>query len=96
MKPTAASAPGKKRFPAIEHSFPSGIGDWRNYSSPYDDDERAGFRNFHNLNREFLIESARERRRELLVFGALIITAAWPVIYMLMIVIKLLLKGRPL
>src|SRR5436190_22324535 len=96
MKPTAASVPGQKRFPATHCSFHSGIGEWRGYSSPYDDDERSGFRNFHNLTREFLIESARERRRELVVFGAIVITAAWPVIYMLVIVIKLLLRGRPL
>jgi hypothetical protein len=43
-----------------------------------------------------LIESARERTKEAVVFAAVVVASAWPVIYMVVSVVQLLLKGRPL
>jgi hypothetical protein len=48
------------------------------------------------LGREFRIEAARERAREMAVFALIVLTSAWPVLYMVITVVKLLSKGRPL
>ena len=42
------------------------------------------------------MESARERFCEALVFALVVAASAWPVIYMVITVVKLLLRGRPL
>jgi hypothetical protein len=65
-------------------------------SFPYDDAGAGDWHRFHNLNREFLRESARERAREMWVFAMVIAASSWPVIYMVVTVIRLLIKGRPL
>jgi hypothetical protein len=96
MKPTCASLSDKKRFPLTDYFFHAGIGEWRGFSSPYDGDEGSDSRKFHNFSREFLMESARERAREMAVFVLVILTWAWPVIYMVITVVKLLSKERPL
>ena len=95
MKPTGSSASGKQRFPLTDYFFHSGTGEWRGYSS-YDGDNRWEFRNFYNLGREYRIEAARERAREMAVFALIVLASAWPVIYMVVTVVKLLNKGRPL
>jgi len=86
--------PFEQRFPKTEWHFSSGFGEWHGYSSPNDD--HWEFRNFRNLGREYLIESARERAKEMAVFAVVIVAAAWPVVYMIFSVVQLLLKGRPL
>ena len=96
MKPTSPSAAGKKRFPQTDYFFHSGFGEWHGYSSPYDGEDRSEFRNFYNLGREFRIEAARERAKEMAVFALVVLASAWPVIYMAVTVVKLLSKGRPL
>jgi hypothetical protein len=95
MKPTLLSAGEKRRFPQTDYCFHSGTGEWRGYSS-HDDEERSEFRNFYSLSREFMTVCARERAKEMWVFGLIVLAAAWPVIYMVVTVVKLLLKGRPL
>ena len=95
MKPMGPSAAGKKRFPQTDYFFHSGFREWRGWS-PYDGEDRSAFRNFYNLGREFRIEAARERATEMVVFAFIVVTAAWPVIYMVVTVVKLLSKGRPL
>ena len=94
MKPTGSSAPGKQRFPLTDYFFHSGTGKWWGNSS-FDGEDRSEFRNFYNLGREFRIEAARERAREMAVFGLIVLASAWPVIYMVVTVVKLLDKGRP-
>jgi hypothetical protein len=47
------------------------------------------------LGREYLIEAARERAKEMVVFAVIFVAAAWPVIYMIVTVVQLLYKGRP-
>ena len=92
MKPTCQFTTGNRRFPQTDYFYQSGFGQWRSYSSPSDDE----FRKFHNLSREFLLESAREQKKEMVVFAFVVLTSAWPVIYMVLTVVQLLLKGRPL
>ena len=94
MKPMCQSGSDRKPFPLTDCFFQSGFGEWRGYSSPYDGDDEV--RRFHDFSREFLLESARERAKEMIVFGLVVIVSAWPVIYMVVTVVKLLLKGRPL
>lgn len=89
---SADKAAPKMRFSQTDYFFQSGFGEWRGYSSPHDDESRR----FHNLSREFLLESAREQKKEMVVFALVVLTAAWPVIYMVVTVVQLLLKGRPL
>lgn len=77
------------RFPRTDFFFQSRAGSWHGYW-PNDDDE---FRRF-NLGREYLIEAARERVKEMVVFAIILAAAAWPVIYMIVSVVQLLHKGQ--
>ena len=77
------------RFPRTGCFFQAGAGRWHgNWSN--DDGE---FRR-HNLGREYLIEAARERAKEMAAFAVILIAAAWPVIYMIVTVVQLLHKGQ--
>ena len=97
MKPSSPSWGGKAHFPHTDYSFHSGSGQWHGgYFPPYDGEDRYGFRNFYNLGRQFRMEAARERAREMAVFALIVQTSAWPVLYMVVTVVKLLVKGRPL
>src|SRR5215510_14307348 len=97
MKPRSPSKGGKRQFPHTDYLFHSGFGQWHGgYFSPSDGEDRYGVRNFYNLAREFRIEAARERAREMVVFALIVLTSAWPVLYMVVTVVKLLSKGRPL
>jgi hypothetical protein len=95
MKPRSPSTSGKRQFPHTDYFFHSGFGDWRGHASPYDGEDGWGLRNFYNLGREFRIEEARERAKEMAVFALIVLTSAWPVLYMVVTVVKLLSKGRP-
>jgi hypothetical protein len=95
MKPERHCSGGRKRFPQTDYFFHSGSGGWRGHSSSDDGEDRSEFRTFYNLSREFMIESARERAKEMAVFGVVVVASAWPVIYMVITVVKLLSKGRP-
>lgn len=96
MKPAGPSTAGKRQFPRIDYFFHSGLGEWRGQWPSSDGDDESESRKFNNLSREFLMESARERVREMIVFGFLVVVSAWPVIYMAVIVGKLLWTGRPI
>jgi hypothetical protein len=85
-----------RQFPSTVYFFRGGMGEWRRYWSPYDGDNGQGIRNFRRLSREYLAEFSRERAKELTVFVLVALTSAWPVIYMVITVVKLLNKGRPL
>ena len=76
-------------FPKTDFHFHSGYGDWGRF---FDDEEPR----HRSLAQQYLIESARERAKEMAVFGVVVLASAWPVIYMIVTVVKLLLKGRPL
>jgi hypothetical protein len=96
MKPTFSFASDRRQFPLTDYSYQSGFGEWRGHSSPYDGDEGSDSRKFHNLCREFIMESARERAKEMAVFALVVVVTVWPVIYMVVTVVQLLSKGRPL
>jgi hypothetical protein len=85
-----------RRFLHTDYFFHSDFGEWRGHSSPYDGDEGSDSRKFHNFCREFIMESSRERAKEMAVFALVVVVTAWPVIYMVVTVVKLLSKGRPL
>ena len=95
MKPMGPSAAGKKRFPETDYLFHSGFAQWRGHSSPYDGEGRSEFRTFYDLRNEFRIEAARELAKEMVAFALILLTAIWPVIYMVITVVKLLSKGQP-
>src|SRR5881397_4302357 len=96
MKPRSPST-GKGRFPQTDYYFHSGFGHWHGgYFSPNDGEDRSDFSNFYNLGREYRLEAARERAKEMAVFAVIVLTSAWPVIYMIVTVVKLLSKTRPL
>jgi hypothetical protein len=96
MKPPCPFVPDQRSFPQTDYFFQSGFEHWRGSSFPYDGDDNSDVRKFHNFSREFLRESARERTKEMVVFALVVLTAAWPVIYMVVTVVELLSTGRPL
>jgi hypothetical protein len=85
-----------RRFPRAAYFFREGMGEWRGYWSPYDGDNGPGSQNFRRLSREYLAEFSRERAKEFTVFALVALTSAWPVIYMVITVVRLLSRGRPL
>jgi len=96
MKPRSPSKGGKRRFPQTDYFFHSGFGQWRGHFWSSDGEDRSRFRNLFDLGREYRIEAARERAREMAAFAVIVLTSAWPVVYMIVTVVKLLSKGRPL
>jgi hypothetical protein len=95
MKPRSPFT-DKGRCPQTDYFLHSGFDQWHGgYFSPFDGEDRSGFRNFYNLGREYRLEAARERAKEMVVFALIILTSAWPVLYMIVTVVKLLSKDRP-
>jgi hypothetical protein len=94
MKP--AGAIETRRFPETDCRFHSDLSRWRGYRGPFGDEGAWERKKFYDFTREFLQESARERAKEMAVFALVVLAAAWPVGYMVVSVIKLLLKGHPL
>lgn len=94
MKPEPQFSAANRRFPLTDYFFHSGLGDWRGWSSPFDGDDDV--RRFHKFSNSFILESKRERAKEMAVFALVVIASVWPVISMVVTVVKLLLKGRPL
>lgn len=97
MKPRSPSTDGKGQFPQTDYFFHAGFGQWHGGNFwPHDGEDRSRYSNFYNLGREYRIEAARERAKEMAVFALIVLTSAWPVLYMIVTVVKLLSKGRPL
>ena len=96
MKPRSPSTGGKRRFPQMDYFFHSGFDQWHGHSWFSDGEDKPRFRNLFNLGREYRIEAARERARETAAFAVIVLTSAWPVVYMIVTVVRLLCKGRPL
>jgi hypothetical protein len=96
MKPACPPVSDRSKFPHTDYFFQSGFENWRGSSFPYDGDDDSDVRRFHNFSREFLLESARERTKEMFVFALVVLAAAWPVAYMVVSVVELLIKGQPL
>jgi hypothetical protein len=94
MKPAPPFARGKSHhFPIIDACFQGDFSDWRGSSwSGGDDDTPA--RRFSRFNREALLESRRERQREMVMFAVVMMLAAWPVFWMVWSMISVLLHGH--
>ncbi len=76
------------RFPRTDYFFQSSFGGWGGNGSSDDGQFRR-----HNLGRDYLIESAREHAKEMAVFAIILVTAAWPVIYMIVTIVQLYRKN---
>jgi hypothetical protein len=74
-------------FPKTDCCFQPGRGRWDGQSGDEWDFGR------YNLGREYLVQSARERAKEMVVFGIILAAAAWPVIYMIVTVVQLYYKN---
>ena len=85
MKPTCQFE--DRGFPRTDCFFQAYTGRWRGWGGEEPLEPR------HNLGREYLIEAARERAKEMAVFGIILIAAAWPVILMIIEVVRLY-RGR--
>lgn len=92
MKPTCQFKKRNRWFPVTDCFFQSGFGEWRGHASLPGDESGK----FHDFSRKFLLESAREQKKEMVVFALVMLTAAWPVIYMVVAIVQLLLKGQPI
>jgi hypothetical protein len=86
VKPTAQFE--KERFPCTDCFFQAFDARWHGYWPGDDDQSRR-----RNLGREYLIEAARERAKEMAVLGILLFAAAWPVVLMIVEVVRLY-KGK--
>jgi hypothetical protein len=95
MKPRSPSTGGKKPFPQTDYFFHSGFGQWHGHFWSHDGEDRSKFRNLYDLGREYRLAAARERAREMAAFVVIVLTSAWPVLYMIFTVVKLLSKTRP-
>ena len=75
-----------RRFPRTDCFFQAYTGGWPNW-------EDEPFRRRHNLGRDYLIESARERTKDMVVLGILLFASVWPII-LVMIEVARLHKGH--
>lgn len=97
MKPQPPFAgPKRTRFSLVDFCFQSDLSDWRGSSWSGGGDEDSPARRFNEFSRQFLIESRRERDREMVVLLFVMVVTAWPVLYMIYSVARLLLGGKPL
>lgn len=73
-----------QRFPRTDCFFQSGADRWYHYWSNDEGDFRA-----HNVGREYLIAAARERAKDMVVLGILLLAAAWPIVLVMIEVARL-------
>ena len=85
MKPSSQFE--DRRFPRTDCFFQAYDGRWHGW------DDGEPFRPRHNLGREYLIEAARERAREMAVLGIILFASVWPAIAMVIEVVRYY-KGR--
>jgi len=71
------------RFPKTDCFFQASRNRWDGYSGDEWDFGRP------NLGREYLVESARERTKEMIVLGILLLAAAWPTVLAIVEVFRL-------
>ena len=92
-RPGLESDIAPRQFPPTDYFFQSRMEEWRGFSSPHDG--REHFRNFRRLSREYYGAAAQEYVKEAIVFGLVVAASLWPVIYMIVVVVKLLSKKQP-
>jgi hypothetical protein len=66
--------------------------EWQGFSPHH---RREPFQNFRRLSREYYGAAAREHLKEMIVFGLVVVTAAWPLIYTAFVIVRLLGKTPP-
>ena len=71
-------------FPRTDCFFQAYEGQWHGFWP--EDNERS---RRHNLGREYLVEAARERAKEMAVLGILLFASAWPTILVIIEVTRL-------
>ena len=71
------------RFPRTDCFFQAYDGQWHGF---WPDDEKNSRR--HNLGREYLIEAARERAKEMAVLGIIMFASIWPAVAMVVEVVR--------
>jgi hypothetical protein len=71
------------KFPRTDYFFQAYTGPW------HGGDDDQPFRRRHNLGREYLVESARERAKEMAVLAILLCAAAWPTVLVIVEVVRL-------
>ena len=64
----------ERGFPRTDCFFQAYSGGWHSW------DDGEPFRRRQNVGREYLIEAARERTKEMLVLSILLIASTWPII----------------
>lgn len=72
------------RFPRTDCFFQSRADRWGGFWSNDGGDFRP-----HNIGREYLIEAARERAKEMVVLAILLCAAAWPTVLVMIEVARL-------
>ena len=82
MKPSSQFE--DRRFPRTDSFFQAYDGQWHGF---WPEDNESSRR--HNLGREYLVEAARERAKEMVVLGILLFASAWPTILVIIEVTRL-------
>lgn len=85
MKPICQFEEGG--FPRTDCFFQTYAGRWHGW------DDGEPFRRRENLGREYLVEAARERTKDMVVLGILLFASVWPII-LVMIEVARLHKGH--
>jgi hypothetical protein len=73
-------------FPKVDSFFQTYSGRWRDWG------EGDPFHR-HNLGREYLVEAASERTKDMVMLGILLFASAWPIV-LVMIEVARLHKGH--
>src|SRR5437660_7575415 len=96
MKPKSPCEIRKRWFPQTDYFFRSDMGEWRGYWPTPGDEGESDQRKFYDFTREFLLESERERAKEMFVFALVALAAAWPGGYSVVSGVQQLRKGQAL
>ena len=82
MKPSSQFE--DRRFPRTDSFFQAYDGQWHGF---WPEDNESPRR--HNLGRQYLVEAARERAKEMAVLGIILFASAWPTILVIIEVTRL-------
>jgi hypothetical protein len=72
----------ERGFPQTDCFFQASAGRWHGWND-------EPFRPRPNLGRDYLVEAARERAKEMAVLGILLIAATWPIVLVIIEVARL-------
>jgi hypothetical protein len=72
----------RPKFPQTDCFFQAHAGGWHGW-------DEEPYRRRPDVGREYLVESARERTKEMIVLGILLCAAAWPTVLVIVEVFRL-------